>query len=235
MEKSEMCRFREWTKSLLALVACLVACGAAAKDLTWTGATGANWDTTSQNWVLTGTTTPAKFANGDNVTFDDSCAGTSCKIAANVTPGALVVRRDNDFTFIASSAIQNGMTSFDKYGSGTLFMEGNVSLATCDIHIWGGAIKNTKANSHMSFGGKAPFKVYVHGGAKFWCYERNSSGDVTAGYCDVTVYTNGVFDVSKDTVGVTPVRSLTLNGGTFKSSKVDENYGVLKIECHLRN
>ena len=43
-------------------------------------------------------------------------------------------------------------------------MEGNVSLATCDIHIWDGAIKNTKANSQMSFGGKAPFKVYVHDG-----------------------------------------------------------------------
>ena len=230
MEKSEMCRFREWTKSLLAMAACLAVSSAAAKDLTWTGATGANWDTTSQNWVLTGTTTPATFANGDNVTFDDSCAGTSCKIAADVTPGALVVRRDNDFTFISSKSIQNGMTSFDKYGTGTLFMEGNVSLATCDIHIWGGAIKNTKANSQMSFGGKAPFKVYVHDGAKFWCYERNSSGDVTGGFCDVTVYTNGVFDVSKNTSGVTPVRSLTLNGGTFKSSKIDENYGVLKIE-----
>ena len=36
MEKSEMCRFSEWAKSLLALVACLTACGAAAKDLTWT-------------------------------------------------------------------------------------------------------------------------------------------------------------------------------------------------------
>ncbi|MBQ2583712.1 MAG: hypothetical protein II568_00920, partial [Erysipelotrichaceae bacterium] len=64
------------------------------------------------------------------MTFDDSCAGTSCKIAANVTPGALVVNRNNDFTFIAAGAIQNGMTSFGKYGTGTLFMEGSVSLAT---------------------------------------------------------------------------------------------------------
>ena len=208
------------------------ACGymAVAKDVTWAGATGANWDTSSQNWVLTGTTTPAKFANGDNVTFDDSCAGTSCKIVADVTPGALVVNRNNDFTFIASKAIQNGMTSFDKYGTGTLFMEGSVSLATCDIHIWAGTIKNTKPNCHTSFGGKAPFKVYVHDGAKFWCYERNSSGDVAGGYCDVTVYTNGVLDVSKDNGGVTPVRSLTLNGGTLRTSKVEVSFGVLKIE-----
>ena len=230
METNRTCRLRR-THGLSVMAACVLFCWtAAAKDVTWAGATGANWDTSSQNWVLTGTATPAAFANGDNVTFDDSCAGTSCKIAANVTPGALVVRRDNDFTFIASKSIQDGMTSFDKYGTGTLFMEGNVSLATCDIHIWGGTIKNTKANSQTSFGGSDPFKVYVHDGAKFWCYERNSSGDVTGGFCDVTVYTNGVFDVSKNNSGVTPVRSLTLNGGTFKSSKIDENYGVLKIE-----
>ena len=60
MEKSEMCRFREWTKSLLAMAACLAACGAAAKDVTWAGATGANWDTTTANWVLTGTTIAEK-------------------------------------------------------------------------------------------------------------------------------------------------------------------------------
>ena len=220
----------DWARGLFA-AACVLLCGAAAaKDVTWAGATGANWDTSSQNWVLTGTTTPAKFANGDNVTFDDSCAGTSCKIAANVTPGALVVNRNNDFTFIASSSIQNGMTSFDKYGTGTLFMEGDVSKATCDIHIWGGTIKNTVANKHSSFGAKSPFNIYVHDGGKLWCYERNSSGSVDGGYCDVTVYTNGVLDVSKDSAGVTPVRSLTLNGGTFKSSKTDANYGTLKIE-----
>ena len=203
---------------------------AVAKDVTWAGATGANWDTLSQNWVLTGTSTPAKFANGDNVTFDDSCAGTSCKIAADVTPGALVVNRNNDFTFIASKAIQNGMTSFDKYGTGTLIMEGSVSLATCDIHIWAGTIKNTKPNCHNSFGAKSPFNIYVHDGGKLWCYERNSSGAVDGGYCDVTVYTNGVFDVSKDNNGVTPVRSLTLNGGTLRTSKVEVNFGALKIE-----
>ena len=87
MEKSEMCRFREWTKSLLAMAASLVACGAAAKDLTWTGATGANWDTSSQNWVLTGTSTPTTFANGDNVTFDDSCA-----VAPSRSGGANLLR-----------------------------------------------------------------------------------------------------------------------------------------------
>ena len=210
------------------------ACGymAVAKDVTWAGATGANWDTSSQNWVLTGTSTPATFANGDNVTFDDSCAGTSCTIAANVTPGALVVNRNNDFTFIASGAIQNGMTSFNKYGTGTLFMEGSVSLATCDIHIWSGTIKNTKPNCHNSFGAKSPFNIYVHDGGKLWCYERNSSGAVDGGYCDVTVYTNGVLDVSKvgTSAGVTPVRSLTLNGGTFKSANTDATYGTLKIE-----
>ena len=223
----------DWARGLFAAV-CVLLCGVvAAKDVTWAGATGANWDTSSQNWVLTGTATPAKFANGDNVTFDDSCAGTSCKIAVAVTPGALVVNRNSDFTFIASSSIQSGMTSFDKYGTGTLFMEGNVSLATCDIHIWGGTIKNTKANSQMSFGGKAPFKVYVHDGAKFWCYERNSSGDVTGGFCDVTVYTNGVIDLNKSDGGVSPVKSLTLDGGTFFSGAGNVTYGTLKIEERL--
>ena len=46
------------------MAACALFCWtAAAKDVTWAGATGANWDTSSQNWVLTGTTTPATLGS----------------------------------------------------------------------------------------------------------------------------------------------------------------------------
>ena len=106
MEKSETCRFSEWTKSLLAMAASLVACGAAAKDLTWTGATGANWDTTTANWVLTGTTTPATFADGDNVLIKSGTYTTSSLMMTRHTkPGDVRLEAGAGFAAPAGESV----------------------------------------------------------------------------------------------------------------------------------
>ena len=211
------------------------ACGymAVAKDVTWAGATGANWDTSSQNWVLTGTTTPAKFANGDNVTFDDTASRFECRITTSVKPASITFNNGTDYFLWTSidRPIQAGSGPTDKYGTGTLFLSNSVSASTSDVHIWKGTVKNLAPNQHYSFGGAR--RIYVHDGARLWLAARNASGDVSKGWMDVVVYTNGVIDLNKPEGGVCPVKSLTLDGGTFFSGCGDGIYGTIKIEERL--
>ena len=233
MEKSRTCRLRR-AHGLSVMAACALFCWtAAAKDVTWAGATGANWDTSSQNWVLTGTTTPAKFANGDNVTFDDTASRFECRITTSVKPASITFNNGTDYFLWTSinQPIQAGSGPTDKYGTGTLFLSNSVSASTSDVHIWKGTVKNLAPNQHYSFGGAR--RIYVHDGARLWLAARNSSGDVSAGRMDVVVYTNGVIDLNKPEGGVCPVKSLTLDGGTFVSGYGHAVYGTIKIEEKL--
>ena len=215
-------------------LASVLAVTAGAKNLKWTAASNTNWDFTTKNWVDTDTGVAAVFANGDSVTFDDTAETAQCKVAANVTPGAIVFDLAADFTLLEGGGLiqaKSGRT--DKYGVGTLLISGNVSVSTGDAHIWKGAVKNILANKSNSFGGIR--NIFVHDGGKLWHYERNGNDGVTGGRMNLTVYTNGVFDVSKGANGVAPLRTLTLDGGELKFGEtgMDANYGALKIERGL--
>lgn len=66
--------------------------------VTWTGANGAAWDTATQNWVETGTETPATFSQGAGVTFGADAAVKSVTVGVNITAGAMSVSDDYAFT-----------------------------------------------------------------------------------------------------------------------------------------
>lgn len=220
-------------RSVAGVIFALSAGSAAARDLLWTGSANANWNTTDKNWVVGGDEgkTPVAFADGDSVTFDDTAARAECAINANVKPSRITFSHANDFTLSSSNGklIQDGSGPTDKYGAGSLFLSNNVSYSTSDVHIWQGTVKNLNPNMNYSFGGRR--KIYVHDGGKLWFYERNCGGDVTKGFADVVVYTNGVFDINKGHSGVVPVHSLTLDGGTLAYGVgADANFGSLKVE-----
>ncbi|MDO5319830.1 MAG: autotransporter-associated beta strand repeat-containing protein [bacterium] len=223
---------RNYMKSVFAWGFLMGALITSARDLVWTGSASGNWNTTDKNWVESGSSTAVAFANGDAVTFDDSATRANCRVAASVRPASVTFRNNSDFLLWASDgsriAADSGPT--DKYGTGTLFLSNNLSVSTSDVHIWKGTVKNLVSNQAYSFGGYR--KIYVHAGGKLWFYERNCGGSVTGGYADVIVYTNGVFDFSKGTAGVVPVRSLTLDGGSLSyGAGGDKTYGSLKVEC----
>ena len=66
--------------------------------VTWTGANGAAWDTATQNWVKTGTETPATFSQGAGVTFSADAAVKSVTVGENITAGAMSVSDNYAFT-----------------------------------------------------------------------------------------------------------------------------------------
>ena len=97
----------------------LVVTNSLAKTDTWNGNHGGKWDTTTLNWLYSGS--PVYYQQGDPVTFDDSLTGTSNVILAlNVAPGA-VGFSNSQHNYVFSGAFKiTGVTGLTKEGSGSV-------------------------------------------------------------------------------------------------------------------
>ena len=93
----------------------------ATPGLVWTGAASAAWDTTTANW-LNGVTAVA-YANGNNVSFNDSAASANVVITGVVSPGSVTFANSavifNVSGATGSSGI-SGATSLVKTNAGTV-------------------------------------------------------------------------------------------------------------------
>lgn len=95
----------------------------APKSLVWRGNNSADWDTTTANWVLSGTTTPATFSQGDIVAFDDTALNTAVNVVGGVFPGQITVNNTTkNFSF--SGAPISGTAKAIKLGTGKLTFNG---------------------------------------------------------------------------------------------------------------
>lgn len=70
---------------------CLLAGIARAKEVVWSGAVNANWDTATENWQAGGA--PATFAVRDDARFTDDAVGKSVT-AASLAVGRIVFSND---------------------------------------------------------------------------------------------------------------------------------------------
>ena len=114
------------SRSLLKLFAvtllAMISVNAAAKDITWTGATNNTWDIVTSNWKLTVGGTATTYAIGDTVTFDDSASNgptISINMGSGAAPGS-VTMNNNNFTYTFTNAAISGAGSFTMNGSGTV-------------------------------------------------------------------------------------------------------------------
>jgi autotransporter-associated beta strand protein len=126
--------FLIWTAVAVATTFCWVARG---DDLIWEGKNGnandGNWTTaaTVKNWKIN-----KPFVNGDNVTFDDTAAGTTTITVVNtgVMPGAMVVNNSTkDYSFTGGPIA--GATSITKNGSA------NLTLSQANTYTGGTTLK----------------------------------------------------------------------------------------------
>jgi autotransporter-associated beta strand protein len=101
----------------------------------WTGATDNNWDTTTTNWVNTGTLAPTAYADGQFITFDDTASGPTA-IAASISPqpGSMTVSNNAKAYSFSGSGIAGSATLL-KQGTGTL------TLTTVNNNAGGTAIQ----------------------------------------------------------------------------------------------
>ena len=105
--------------------------------LVWTGAVNGTWDATSdgQNWQNSQSSADY-FANGDNVTFDDSTGGTTVRvsIAGSVSPGSVAVNTNLYGVVLTGTGSVGGQMGLLKTGAASLTLSntnnysGNTSI-----------------------------------------------------------------------------------------------------------
>jgi hypothetical protein len=82
-------------------------------SVTWHGP-GTNWDTSTFNWYISGSSTPTNFVNGEVAVFDDNAVVTNINLVGTLSPLGL------DF--------QDGFTQFKLTGTGKLSGSGGLIL-----------------------------------------------------------------------------------------------------------
>lgn len=94
---------------------------APARSLTWSGATDANWDTTTTNWIFSAA--PAVYVQNDFVRMDDSATGpTGVNLTTALTPTSVTVSNVAKNYGLTGSGYLSGIATLNKDGSGTLFI-----------------------------------------------------------------------------------------------------------------
>jgi len=105
-------------------------------SLTWAGSPTTDWSSAGHlDWVQTGTSTPAGYADGDTVVFDDTAANFSVNLAALVQPFSVVFNNAaNNFTLNGAGVISNAF-SVVKQGAAAVTLGGaNLFLTNLTIN-----------------------------------------------------------------------------------------------------
>ncbi len=115
------------------------------RSLTWAGASTGDWDTTTANWLASGS--PTAYAQNDAVLFDDTAAGTTTvNLTTAMKPLTLTMNNaTKTYTFTGSGNL-SGSQGLVKQGAGTLIVAnigtndfgGGVTLSGGILQISGG-------------------------------------------------------------------------------------------------
>ncbi|HTB82258.1 MAG TPA: autotransporter-associated beta strand repeat-containing protein [Candidatus Sulfotelmatobacter sp.] len=115
-------------------------------NLVWVGGQNNTWDTTSLNWVLSGTSTVTNFNLGDQVTFDDTSSVTNIFINASVVPsqtGVGVTITNNLKQYYFSGGTIAGTAAVVKSGTNLVDFEaveqGPITIAAGTVISTGGS------------------------------------------------------------------------------------------------
>jgi autotransporter-associated beta strand protein len=111
--------------------------GSAAPTLTWTGANGTAWDTTTQNWSNAGSATT--YADGDAVSFPDTSSTASVVIASTVSPASITFN-DSTLNYAISSGTIAGTAAVTKFGSGTVTFNNTTNSFTGGVTVNAGTL-----------------------------------------------------------------------------------------------
>jgi autotransporter-associated beta strand protein len=180
-------RPKEGTVCMAAIVATimLVSGSSQAGQLTWTGLTNANddgnWTTkaANKNWV-NNNAQATSYADGDDVTFDDSAGGITTVTIQNggVQPGFVTFNNEKKDYALTGGAITKA-TVFQKLGTGLLTVQdGNTYDA-----------RTTIANGTVEIGGDNPFGTgTLQLGTPTASPTMRASKAVTIGNKDVELY-----------------------------------------------
>ena len=170
--------------------------------LVWTGSVSSSWDATTTNW-LNGIT-PAVYADGDNVLFNNSGASASIVINSAVSPGSVTFTNSTINYTISGSAGISGSTSLIKSGPDSLIINntntysGGTIISNSSIII-GSASPNYAAwgsGPITLLGGTAQLNGYGGNNGTYWGVLSNDlvvpSGQTGALLCPARIAGSGL-------------------------------------------
>lgn len=116
------------------------------RNLKWQGYLGADWDTSTQNWLDLTTGLHTNYDNGDFTTFDDSTTVTNINISSAVTliPNNILVTNNNNYYTFGGGGGLSGGASITKAGVGVLEIDVPVSLG---VVVNGGTLTGNSAGA----------------------------------------------------------------------------------------
>jgi autotransporter-associated beta strand protein len=127
-------------------------------DLKWRG-TGANWDTSSTNWLNNGAA--SLFSSGDRVTFDATgAAAPNITVPASVTATAIDFNASTNYSISGAGGVSSTGT-LTKRGSGTLTLNNTTANSFAAISLDEGLL------SLGNFGAGGTGKLSLNGGSLF--------------------------------------------------------------------
>ncbi|MBN2218551.1 MAG: autotransporter-associated beta strand repeat-containing protein [Pirellulales bacterium] len=132
----------------------LLANNAGADVITWTGASSNDWDTSSANW----TGDDSVYADGDDVTFDDTGVGGTLDVTTAVAPASITVGGAQNYKFQGSAI--TGSAGVTMNGTGELRFNNSNSF-TGTVTINSGVLM---MNSSTSLGSTAGGTIINSGG-----------------------------------------------------------------------
>lgn len=120
----------------------------------WLGNLNGNWDTTTTNWLMSGT--PVVFANAANVIFNDTASNSTVNLATNLSPSSVVVSNSAlGYSFSGSGSL-NGTMTLAKWGTNSLAIN-TANTFSGNVTIRGGVLQVVNATAL----GSAANVIYV--------------------------------------------------------------------------
>ena len=167
----------------------------------WKGNVSGTWDLSTPNWTKDGVS--SIFANGEDVTFDDT-AITNTVSGGTVLPSSVTVSNTTARPYTISAVI-GGATPLIKSGNGSLIITGS-STFTGDMSITGGGtlqLGNSNPGTAMTLGGGTyAGDIAFSGGSTLKCFMIateifsgiiSGNGNLVVGYTTLTLGTNNTY------------------------------------------
>ncbi len=207
-----------------------------AKALTWTGASGGNWDATTtsaagtQSWNDT-TSTQQSFWAGDAVTFDDSAssANTAVTLVGTLVPQSVTFNNSsNNYVFSGTTGSIGGSTSLTLNGSGSVTLQ-QAETFTGAIVVNNGTLIVAAPNGGAGVLGNSS-GLTINGGQVLVNNDNALEGGNNAK--PITIYTGGELNIAAGaTTHIAGI--LTLKGGTLAGpapTGSGANYGDYNLD-----
>lgn len=197
------------------------------QDLTWSGGSG--------TWGSNNYAGGATYADGDDVTFNNSPGTSTVTIAGSVAPGEVIVNNNSGNTYVFSGGPITGTASLTKNGAGTLELansntySGGTAVNGGRLVVSGAITGNVQVNNSATLVANGDVRSLVtvesggalQGNGSVGAIVVNAGGTIGAG--------NSVGALTIDGNDVVGGPSLTLNTGAnliFEFNDVDAGPGI---------